>query len=389
MQEIRYELLLLGHDSPMNGQIVDTLFAQLDLLGVDKELLKIVKAEAFSFDGKDDHPQIALYHSGPDMLDGEILEKVIKNAKVILPIFKDGEDFNKVIPKVLHEINGIKVSSQNDIPSIVNHILEGFGFLRASRRLFISYRQNESRGVAVQLFEKLSLAGFDVFLDTHSIPKGDVFQDELWHRLVDTDVVVLLNTLDFLGSEWTRSELARASAMSIGILQLTWPDHVPERDAQISVALPLAKRDFVRSRYLGVSATLKNERIANIVRQTELLRARTLSARQTNIITEFVKFSSRVGKVATLQKERFMTMENSQGREIVVIPTIGVPNAFSYHQSEDLIRVIRTSQVEKIYLLYDHLNIRMKWLEHLAWLDKFLPVVSVRVSDMEDWFNKI
>jgi len=45
--------------------------------------------------------------------------------------------------------------------------------LPAQRRVFVSYRRNESRDAAVQLFEELSARQFDVFLDTHSVGRRD------------------------------------------------------------------------------------------------------------------------------------------------------------------------------------------------------------------------
>jgi len=65
--------------------------------------------------------------------------------------------------------------------------------------VFVSYRRDESRTGAVQLHDELSARGGDVFLDTHDIIPGDLFQEMLWHRLADCDVVIMLGTKENFG----------------------------------------------------------------------------------------------------------------------------------------------------------------------------------------------
>src|SRR5262249_40902685 len=67
--------------------------------------------------------------------------------------------------------------------------------------------------------------GFDVFLDTHDVRPGERFQDVLWHRLCDSDVMVMLDTPTYFENKWTRQELGRARAKEIHVLRVVWPDH--------------------------------------------------------------------------------------------------------------------------------------------------------------------
>lgn len=384
-----YQLIILGNSNRFHQQILDTFFTRVEELGLDRDLIEIVNRNNFFTHYKASNPVVVLYYGGVSHPDLDIIETVKDDASIILPVFNSQVTFSDDIPEVLHPINGIKIEIETDIEPLVNNILEGFSLLRLSRRLFISYKRNESRGVAIQLFERLEQAGFDVFLDTHSIQKGDIFQDELWHRLVDTDVVVLLNTEGFLNSDWTPEELARANAMSIGILQLVWPENVPERSAQISIPLKLTSDNFVESHFTDSNDNLTDVTLQDVVTQVERLRARSLAARQDNIITEFIKFAKEQNRIVTLQREKYITFIDKDGEENVIIPTIGVPHAFSYHQSQELIKLIRSHNVKKIYLLYDHRNIRKRWLEHLAWLDDYLPVSSIKVLEVDQWLKTI
>ncbi|MFY0675639.1 MAG: toll/interleukin-1 receptor domain-containing protein, partial [Bacteroidia bacterium] len=308
---------------------------------------------------------------------------------LILPIASDITKFQQQIPEELKNVNGFELASSNDIENLVSCILEGLSLLRLSRRLFISYKRDESSTVAIQLFEQLEKSGFDVFLDTHSIRPGEPFQDELWHRMADTDVVVLLNTPGFLNSNWTTQELAKANSMSIGILQVIWPSHKLERDAELSIPFQLTDSDFGNKIFKKPSSYLSQDTISKIISQVESLRARSLASRQDNILTEFIASSTNVGKKVDLQSEKFISIKQSDGREAVIIPTVGVPQAFTYNQSEELVARIKLKNVAGAYLLYDHRNIREKWMKHLDWLDNYLPVKTIKIVKAEEWLKTI
>jgi hypothetical protein len=177
--------------------------------------------------------------------------------------------------------------------------------------------------------------------------------------------------------------------MSIGILQVIWPTHKLERDAELSIPLQLIDSDFGNNAFNKSTSYLTDRAISNIVNQVESLRARSLASRQDNIITEFITSSSKVGKNANLQPEKFITIKQNDGKELIIIPTVGVPQAFTYNQSEELVARIKSKNVAGAYLLYDHRNIREKWLNHLAWLDNYLPIKTIKIVDAEEWLGKI
>lgn len=275
-----------------------------------------------------------------------------------------------------------------DIEPLISNLMEGLSLLRVTRRLFISYKRTESSMIAIQLFNQFAKRGFDVFLDTHSIRPGDTFQDELWHRLADTDVVVLLNTPRLLESKWTKEELARASSMSIGIFQILWPTQKLERDAKLSLPFQLIWSDFGTAAYTKPRYLIQNT-ISKIVSSVESLRARSLAARQTNIVTEFVRISSKHKIPVRVQPTKFIVIKRKDGKELVIIPTIGIPQALTYHQSEELVKKIKSRNVAGTYLLYDHVNIREMWLSHLDWLDTQLRVKSIKIFEASKKIKKL
>jgi hypothetical protein len=387
----KYQIIKIGADNPFYKEVLNTLYHHIEELGLAKESILEIDESNFHTEYKGNAPTFCLYFGSDSgsFKNLDLLEILIKDANLILPIAFDLDKFSSQFPIELTNVNGFELATTNDIEKLVACILEGLSLLRLSRRLFISYKRDESSTVAIQLFEQLEKNGFDVFLDTHSIRPGEPFQEELWHRMADTDVVVLLNTPGFLNSNWTTQELAKANSMSIGILQVIWPSHKLERDAELSIPLQLSDSDFGNNSFKEPTSYLTANTISNIINRVESLRARSLASRQDNIITEFIASSIRVGKKADLQSEKFITIKRSDGKELVVIPTVGVPQAFTYNQSEELVARIKSKNVAGAFLLFDHRNIREKWIKHLDWLDSYLPVKTIKIVKVEEWLKTI
>src|SRR3546814_16825784 len=86
--------------------------------------------------------------------------------------------------------------------------------------------------------------GFDVFLDTHDIRPGDPFQDVLWHRLVDSDVMVMLDTPTHFDSRWTRQEIGRERAKEIQVLRVIWHEHTPNTLTALAETISLDPKEL-------------------------------------------------------------------------------------------------------------------------------------------------
>jgi len=380
--ETKYQLILIGNKNKFARQIWLEFFKRIKELGLNKTAVTVLDSSNFDNLYKGNSPSFCIYFGSPGgkHRDLDIVDRLLPDAKLILPIVTDLKQFKIQIPEQLRGINGFALPDHLAIPRIVSTALEGLSLLRASRRLFISYKRDESSGVAIQLFEKLEGAGFDVFLDTHSVPMAADFQEELWHRLADTDVVVLLNTPGFLLSNWTREEVAKANAMSIGMVQLIWPGHKQERHSELSFPIPLKPEDFRGKKFKKSKTYLTKGTVKQVIAETESLRARSLAARQDNMINEFMKAAVSINASVDLQYGKFILLEKKDGKKVIVIPTVGVPQAFTYYQSEQLLNTLKLPNVVAVYLLYDHKNIRNNWIRHLDWLDLQLKIKSIKID---------
>jgi hypothetical protein len=101
-------------------------------------------------------------------------------------------------------------------------------------RVFLSYRRAETLPVALQLYDRLSHDGFDVFLDRYSIGAGYDFQRRLSQELADKAVVVFLESPSVSASEWTRHEITYAIRNRLGMLVLRLPNVDPSASLVVS-----------------------------------------------------------------------------------------------------------------------------------------------------------
>ncbi|MGM8871003.1 toll/interleukin-1 receptor domain-containing protein [Psychrobacter sp. 2Y5] len=374
----------------MQEAIISSLKNKVKEIGIDFSHFKIINDENFD-EYTDASPSFCIYLGRHDankqFADIELLEKVVVDASLVLPIVQGSlDDFNQCVPKIISTYNGLAISEQDKdvkVEKIANNILEAFSLLRKNRRIFISYKRDESASIAIQLYEALEKNGFDVFLDTHSIRPSEPFQDELWHRMADSDVVVLLNTSNFLGSMWTTQELATANKLLLGMVVVSWPEHSikDHKDAEISFPIQLKANDF----------NDKNERlngniVDQIIKNVESIRARTLAARRDNLISNFVKIAKSNGYEPQLDSYKIITMSKDD-EEIVLVPAVGIPNSLNYESSSTLIKEIKKKDYEHICILFDETCIRDFWLKHLEWLDSSLTVETLSILRVQKWLT--
>ena len=389
----KYQLIILGSIVPSVNNLIELFYKRLDELKLPNNAVKIIDADNFETEYLGNQPAFVFYFGDVDgdFKDLDITQGLLKDGTMILPLYFTDESFSNEIPSVLENQNGIQYKKIEE-NRIVNIALESFELLNSTRKIFISYKRMESTSVAIQLFEALESHNFDVFLDTHCIGKGEAFQEELWHKMTDCDVIVLLNTPKFLDSHWCKEEFAEASAKQIGIVQLVWPNHNVKMDATSHISYPkqLVKENFIKDLYDDKDLSkLKTDFVEEIIKEVESVRARNLAARQDNLITEFRNIADRLGKKITVQPERFLTEDLPNGERRLYIPTIGIPQSTSCQSAEIKNELSNFGKVS-IKLIYDDLRIRDKWINHLDWLNKNLNVdiKTLKKQEFELWLQK-
>ncbi len=385
---IKYQLVILGKESQFRDSLLESINTNIKKLGIKSNSFKVINEDNFSTEYKGNAPIFCIYFGSEDIKDEDVgfLKTLISASVSILPIVENLNKYKELTPVLLHPINGKELTKEEEINSIASIALEGLGLLRATRKIFISYRRDESKSVAIQLFEKLESVGFNVFLDTHSVPKAHNFQEELWHQMTDSDVVIMLDTPNFRESEWTTQELAEANSMSIGILQVIWANHERKDDTKLSIPLMLNKLDFINNIYDDANNSKLNSDILDlIVQNVESLRARTIASRRSKIISEFKAYADNLDIKMHLRYDNKIVVSREESY-CVLIPYIGVPQSKIFHEAELFKQTLDPST--KVNLLYDKRNIRKNWIDHLDWLNCNLPINSLSITDTELWLKK-
>jgi hypothetical protein len=376
----RYNVAFLGPGAAVHRPTLErTLTERLGEIGEDLPSI-VAFLGGPQVEGRDPAtPIVAIYfgHASAVPCDVDVLRDLRATAVVVIPVVEDLEEYTAQTPPELHPVNGFAAAKDDgNFDDLANLVLENLGLLRRTRRLFISYKRTESSTEALELRHALDARGYDVFLDTHSVPRGDDFQEVLWQRMADSDVVVLLDTPGFLASRWTKEELAQAQAMTIGIVQVIWPKHDRADYTELCEPVYLEPEDFKTGGGLILDA------LTRILVAVEKLRARSVAARHNNIVREFCDAAAIAHVPTVVQPERYISARTTRG-QVIAIPAVGVPDALRYHEAS--VRLGDASgSATTVVLIYDQRGLRPRWCAFLDWLDDFLPVKALRITAVVD-----
>lgn len=298
----------------------------------------------------------AVFFCGPGAPLGN-LEQLLQHGIPVLPVVSDIRRATAEVPELLRQFNYLE-GGQDAPARIATSMLECCGLLPRQRRIFLSYRRDEARAAALQLFDAFAAKQFDVFLDTHGIKPAEDFQSVLWHRLCDSDVLVMLDTPTYFSSRWTSAEFGRALSKNISVLRVGWPDTTPsERTATASRAELLP--DEVR----GDTGLLADSAVERICLQLETVRSESQAVRSINLVSGLRSAVERIGgHIAGVGVRNGVYVQLPDRRDIVIYPAVGVPTSTTLHQAMD------NSDGRPVAVVYDHVGLNPQWLSHLDWL---------------------
>jgi len=370
MPQYLYQVCLLGECSIHAADVKSYLIERLDELGLNGKYLQFFSSDEVSLRERK-APCAAVFMGYPGAFEEthDELDGLLEDSVLLVPIVADLTNFSECVPEKIAHYNGI--GGADGWKLACTAILEHFKLLRSERRLFISYKRSETTPIAHQLYEAFDSRGYDVFLDTRSVPAGDVFQNVLWHRMADSDVVILLDSPTFHESDWTQQEYARAMASKIHIEHLLWPDVKSKNTAAFDRFVPLQLSDFKSNETVGDDARLAANVIERIVTDVESSRARALSARNLMLIDGFCDLARECGFKADLQPGHSIQLL-TEDQEIAVVPMVGVPSAMRLH---DLFKLANIDN--PVWALFDSSGIVENVMEHINWLNDNLPMVAV------------
>ncbi|MGB8411619.1 MAG: toll/interleukin-1 receptor domain-containing protein [Candidatus Binatus sp.] len=377
-----YQLLMLGSDDSRRDRLQSLVGERVTELGLKPNVIRfIVEKEAESRDPR--APLMAVFFGSPAHLaNTALIDELLEDSIVIAPLVSSVEHVHLEVPLQLRHVNVLSPASGDCIGRLATLVLETFRLLRRERKLFISYRRVDAQPFAERLYDSLDARGFDVFIDLRSVPPAVDFQSELWHRMSDADVVVLIDTPGFRESRWTTAELAKANATNIQILHLLWPGQQEDALSSFSHFKRLGRSDFW-GWVPGRGRWVRRNTLDLICDEAEQLRARAIAARNRYLIDNFCDAARDLGMDPTVQPEQWISLERSGGSTLAVVPAVGVPTSNRIHEIFDAVAGLAVKP-DQIWIIYDNRGILKTWLAHLDWLDSHLPLRTVRMANAPD-----
>jgi hypothetical protein len=382
MKKPFYELAIFGDPAPgIVAQIEADLAERLSELGLafPGDVTLYVGA-ASEFKRSTDRCGAALCFPLKDDQERHIVS-LMKRGLAVIPVAQTKDELGKVFGEKIGALNGIGIADVG-IDGIVLALLECASLLPRQRRVFLSYRRTESTEAALQLYAELSGRLFDVFLDTHDIHPGKHFQEVLWQRLCDCDVMLFLDTEKYFESRWTEAEFGRANWRGIPLVRASWPEVKLNKRARLATSVKLTKADFEAG---GLSLTQGS--LDRICEAVENARTRSVASRFAQLTATLKASVERGGgKIEGISLRRSLIVKTPNGRSIAVYPSLGVPTSYT------LFDATRDEHTPPVAVVYDDGGIDERdWKAHMEWISEHVKgsvrlVSSYRAGwDFNDW----
>ena len=352
-----YELAVLGN--PSDAQI-GTLEAHITRI-IEPFGLNLGKDVGWSlrppeFTPEQQRPAAVVFFGAPGISPAGV-DRILRDGIPVLPVISAADRADLELPEQLTAFNYLNYAE--DGPArIASALLECVGLLPRQRRVFVSYRRDSACAAALQLFNALSAKLFEVFLDTHGIAPGEDFQAVLWHRLCDSDVLIMLDTQDYFDSRWTRAEYGRAMAKNISVLRVGWPAVAISRYASNAYKIDLTPMDvdFATGQLTDVTITRISDRL-------EVLRGQSHAVRNRNLFSKIEQALSSInGTVRGVGAHNAVHATLPNGKDIVAYPAVGVPTSVTLQDA------VNCATGRSVAVVYDHCGLHPQWLDHLMWL---------------------
>ena len=278
-----YGLLILGADSAW----ADEVFAHVDAAAT-AVLQRHAMERLDELPPTDEGPAVVVYlgdaRAAADPQIAAALEHARSGAIGVLPVVHDLQRARQHIPEVLSRLNAM--SWDENAGGVIQGVLTRLGIAERERKLFLSYRRQETSALALQLRRELSERVYDVFLDRFSVPPGDDFQRRLDIELADKAFVLLLESESAIGSPWVQHEVTYALSHRIAVLALTMPDAQPDARFEViddAFRIELANGDFDDAE-TAVGRELRSDALAAVLTAVELRYARQLRRRRAELL---------------------------------------------------------------------------------------------------------
>jgi hypothetical protein len=224
---------------------------------------------------------------------------------LVLPVYKRGHHFKLPSPFDRPNASFWDLSISEIIPAILSKIT----VIDEDFSIFISYKRSETSEFAEQLHDHLIHEGFEVFLDRFSIEPGVNFQERLYQELSDKAIIILLESKDYLKSQWIKYEVAFAKKYKLGIIAINQNGARKALDIDEEYRYDLKSEDFEvdkkikKDKLLDLIAFIKENHAKAIYRKRYYLQQNIIRGLQKESVTSVVDMHGFI-EVADLNNQK-------------------------------------------------------------------------------------
>lgn len=357
-----YQILFLG--TPWNEKGIKYMLQNIpDVTMVKKNELDMKNPLLILYFGNSDADAVL------EDDDKSLIEYAVRH-RMIQPITKVAEDFKTMIPNEIKSINGffMKEDGVTDIVRLNNLIASYFGMLDSNKKVFISYCRDDIEPLAQQLFDELIKRKYHPFLDSYSIEAGVDFQEYLLHELVDSEIIILLDTPNFNSRPYCMEEFNIANQEKIPVLDIRFKIDPKTNQHRFC--------DFWETDLSCEEAVKDNSLVGKILLRMESCRARAFHFKRQYILEEF---NAQCQKFNQTVSEQGGFLRCDQTHECFY-PLTRIPSSADIHKVYEIFGTTPFFSSYTKQILYNGNYCRPDVQKKLQWLNEHLPIHTYNIT---------
>lgn len=245
----------------------------------------------------------------------------------ILPVLQNNKPVN--LPLQFKHLHAEFWSHKVD--EVIPYVFGLIGVSSPDQKIFISYRRSNTEEMAIQLFNALGQARFDVFLDRFSITPGVNFQQRLYQELSDKAMVLFLESPHFMESPWVQLEVDFAKRYRLGLLALNLEASPPVKSLDKEFRIEILAADLMPDK-LTLTAD-KLDYVVNAIRQHHAI---ALYRMKHYLDTNVIAALNDRGMASTSDQHGFICVSGAHGNDHKIWTTPRPAALNDYHYTDTL-----------------------------------------------------
>lgn len=362
LTNMKYQVLLLG--SPWRED---------DVKNSLKDVSDVIILNHIN-DIDDSFPFLCLYFGNSEAdaaISDDIASKLNKfiMRKNVLPVARKEDDFKTKFPENVKSLNGFFLDdTECALSSLRNFIISFFGLMDGTRKVFISYHRDETRELAVKLYDLLIKDKYRPFLDSYSIESGVDFQESLRHELINSDILVMLDTPGFNSSKYCMEEFNIANEEGIPVLDIRFNVDAKKNMHRFC--------DYIETGMDSVMACQDEDLPLKIITLMEKSRAKAFCIKRKFIVDEFLKRCQDYDLPIKEQGGYFRCDITHE----CFFPMTHYPDIDDLYRTKEMSEKTPLFSTYSKQVLFNGNYCKREILDRLYWCNEYLPIKTYNVN---------